>query len=281
MHVREWGSPDGRPLVFWHALGAVQSGAYLTEIAPALTEAGFRVIAPDAPGFGQSPSLPAERYEPDSLVELLRDVLDERGLERAVLIGHSWGGSVSMAFAAQAPERVDGLVLVDSAQMDYQDSPNFPHGKSLEDLIVDAARPEATVRVKKEEFKTEAQEGLRRPVSPELLEALSAGMREENGDLVGIVQPEVRGAVLYGITKMRVTEFWPAVAEARIPILLLLATEPEDTRSQNDKWAPIFAERFPDAEIRFIEGAGHDLIADAGPEVARLVCDWGARLSVP
>ena len=122
MHVREWGSPDGRPLVFWHALGAVQSGAYLTEIAPALTEAGFRVIAPDAPGFGQSPSLPAERYEPDSLVELLRDVLDERGLERAVLIGHSWGGSVSMAFAAQAPERVDGLVLVDSAQMDYQDS---------------------------------------------------------------------------------------------------------------------------------------------------------------
>src|SRR5215203_4581872 len=165
------GSP-GCPLVLWHALGAVQSGAYLTEIAPALTEAGFRVIAPDAPGFGRSPSLPAEHYEPDSLVELLRDLLDERGLERAVLIGHSWGGSVSMAFAAQAPERVDGLVLVDSAQMDYQDSPNFPHGKSLEDLIVDAARPEAMVRVKKEDFETEAQGGLRRPVTRESLEAL-------------------------------------------------------------------------------------------------------------
>jgi pimeloyl-ACP methyl ester carboxylesterase len=278
MHVREWGPPDGRPLVFWHALGAVQSGAMLTELAPTLTDAGFRVLGVDAPGFGRSPPLPAERYEQDSLVELLRGVLDERGIERAVLMGHSWGGSVSMAFAADSPERVDGLVLVDSAQMDYQDSPNFPHGKSLEDLIADAARPDARVRAKKEEFEAAAQEGLRRPVTPELLEAVRAGLREEDGELIGIVSPEVRGAVLYGITKMRVTALWPAVAEAGIPILLLLATEPEDTRAQNEHWAPIFAERFPDAEIRFIEGAGHDLIADAGPEVARLVREWASRL---
>jgi pimeloyl-ACP methyl ester carboxylesterase len=274
MHVREWGSPDGRPLVFWHALGAVQSGAYLTEIAPTLTAAGFRVLALDAPGFGLSPSLPAERYEPDSLVALLGDVLDERGIQRAVLMGHSWGGSVSMAFAAQSPGRVEGLVLVDSAQMDYQDSPNFPHGKSLEDLIADAAEPEAGVRVAKDELEAAAQDGLRRTVTPELLEALGAGLCEESGELVGIASPEVRGAVLYGITKLRVTEYWPAVAEAGIPILLLLATEPEATREQNERWAPVFAERFPDADVRFIEGAGHDLIADAGPEVARVVRDW-------
>jgi pimeloyl-ACP methyl ester carboxylesterase len=278
MHVREWGPEDGRPLVFWHALGAAQSGAYMTELAPMLTEAGFRVIAPDAPGFGQSPPLPPERYELDSLVELLAGVLDERGIERATLMGHSWGGSIALAFAAQAPERAEGLVLVDSGQMDYQDSPNFPHGKSLEDLIADAAAPEATVRVRKDELETEAQDGLRRPVTPELLEAVKAGLREEDGELVGITPPEVRGAVLHGITKMRVTEYWPAVAEAGIPILLLLATEPEDTREQNERWAPVFAERFPDADIRFVEGAGHDLIADAGPEVARLVRDWAIAL---
>ncbi|MGH3080530.1 MAG: alpha/beta fold hydrolase [Gaiellaceae bacterium] len=274
MHVREWGPEDGRPLVFWHALGAVQSGAYLTELAPTLAEGGFRLIAPDAPGFGQSPPLPPERYELDSLVELLAGALDECGIERAILMGHSWGGSIALAFAARAPERVEGLVLVDSGQMDYHDSPNFPHGKSLEDMIADAAAPEATVRVRKEEFETEAQDGLRRPVTPELLEALKAGLREEDGELIGITSPEVRGAVLHGITKMRVTELWPAVAEAAIPILLLLATEPEETREQNERWAPVFAERFPDADVRFIKDAGHDLIADAGPEVARLVRDW-------
>jgi pimeloyl-ACP methyl ester carboxylesterase len=272
MHVREWGSPEGRPLVFWHALGAAQSGAYLTELAPTLTEAGLRLIAPDAPGFGQSPPLPPERYELASLVDLLRGVLDDRGVERALLMGHSWGGSVITGFAGRFPDRVEGLAFVDSGQMDYQDSPNFPHGKSLEELIADAR--ESTVRAPKEDLEREAQEGLRRKVTPQLLEAVRAGLREEDGELVGIVTPEVRGAVLHGITKMRVTENWPAIAEAGIPILLLLATEPEEIWAINQRALPAFRERFPNAEVHLIEGAGHDLIADAGPEVARLVRDW-------
>ena len=45
MHVREWGSEAGRPLVFWHALGSGTSGAYLTEVAPALTAAGLWLLA--------------------------------------------------------------------------------------------------------------------------------------------------------------------------------------------------------------------------------------------
>jgi pimeloyl-ACP methyl ester carboxylesterase len=272
MHVREWGRPDARPLVFWHALGAAQSGAYLTELAPTLTEAGLRLIAPDAPGFGKSPPLPPERYELDSLVDLLRGVLDDRGLERALLMGHSWGGSVITGFAATYPERVEGLAFVDSGQMDYQDSPNFPHGKSLEDLIADAR--EATIRAPKEDLEREAQDGVRRPVTSEYLAAVSAGLREEDGELVGIVTPEVRGAVLHGITKMRVKDNWPVLAEAGIPILLLLATEPQQILEINETALPAFRERFPDAEIHMIDGAGHDLIADAGPEVARLVRDW-------
>ena len=276
MHVREWGPPDGRPLVFWHALGAAQSGAYLTELAPTLTEAGLRLLAPDAPGLGQSPALPPERYELDSLVDLLRGVLDDRGIERALLMGHSWGGSVITGFAGSDPDRVEGLAFVDSGQMDYQDSPNFPRGKSLEDLIADAR--EATVRVPRDDLEREAQDGVRRPVTSEYLEAVKAGLREQDGELVGIVTPEVRGAVLHGITKMRVTENWPPIAEAGIPILLLLATEPEETWAINERALPAFRERFPDAEIHLMQGAGHDLIADAAPEVARLVRDWASRL---
>jgi pimeloyl-ACP methyl ester carboxylesterase len=187
-------------------------------------------------------------------------------------MGHSWGGSIITGFAARYPDRVEGLAFVDSGQMDYKDSPNFPHGKSLEDLIADAR--ESRVRAPKEDFEQAAKEGLRRPVTPELLEAVRAGFREEDGELVGIVTPEVRGAVLHGITKMRVTENWPAIAEAGIPILLLLATEPQETWAINERALPAFRDRFPDAEIHLIEGAGHDLIADAGPEVARLVRDW-------
>jgi pimeloyl-ACP methyl ester carboxylesterase len=278
MHVREWGAEDGRPLVFWHALGAITSGAGLTELAPTLTAAGLRLIAPDAPGFGQSPPLPPERYEVDSLLGLLEGVLDERGLERAILMGHSWGGTVVTAFAAKKPDRVEGLLLIDSGHMDYQDSPNFPHGKSRDDLIQDA-QAAGELRVPKEGLAQALQEGagVRRAVTPELVEAVKAGFREEDGDLVNITNPEVRGAALYGVTQVRVKDSWPAIAEAGIPILLLLATEPEETRRQNEQAVPVFEERFPDAEIHWIEGAGHDLFADAGPEVARLVRDWASR----
>ena len=68
------------------------------------------------------------------------------------------------------------------------------------------------------------------------------------------------------------------IAEADIPILLLLATEPEETREQNEQAVPRFRERFPDAEIVFVEGVGHDLFADAGPKLARIVADWARRL---
>jgi len=77
---------------------------------------------------------------------------------------------------------------------------------------------------------------------------------------------------------MRVTDNWSAIAEAQIPILLLLATEDEETRGINERALPAFRERFPDAEIHWIENAGHDLFADAGPEVGRLVRDWATRL---
>jgi hypothetical protein len=43
------------------------------------------------------------------------------------------------------------------------------------------------------------------------------------------------------------------------------------------KAAPVFRDRFPEAEIVFMEGAGHDLFADAGPELGRLVARWAGR----
>ena len=278
MHVREWGSPDGRPLVFWHALGSGTSGAYLTEVAPTLTDAGLWLLAPDAPGFGESPALPSEEYETASVVGMVRDLLDERGIDRAILMGHSWGGTIMTAFAAAHPERVEGLVLVDSGQMDYQDAPGFPHGKRYEDLVQDAREPERTIRTTVEDFEREAQEEVRRPITPALLEAFRAGLREQDGQLVSIVTPETRASAMYGLMGTRVTETWPAIAEARISILLLLATEPGETWEQNRRAARVFAERFPEAEIHFLENAGHDLFADAGPQLARIAAEWAAGL---
>jgi pimeloyl-ACP methyl ester carboxylesterase len=278
VHVREWGSAQGRPLVFWHALGALTSGAYLTEVAPALTGAGLWLIAPDAPGFGESPRLPPEAYRTDAVVRLVEEVLDERRIDRAVLMGHSWGGTIMTAFAAAHPERVEGLVLVDSGHADYQDQPSFPQGKSYEDLVLEYSQPERGVRTREEDFEREVEAEVRRAPTPGLLEGFRAGLREEDGELVGIPTPVARASAMAGLMDTRVTASWPAIAEAGIPILLLLATEPAETREQNEAAAAAFGQRFPEAEIRFFDGAGHDLFADAGPELGRVVAEWAGRL---
>ena len=104
--VRTWGDPAGRPLVFWHPLGDVTSGAYLTELAPTLTAAGLRLVAPDGPGFGGSPALPPEEYAVPRLAGLVWGLAAALGLDRPVLMGHSWGGVVTLAAAAERPRDV-------------------------------------------------------------------------------------------------------------------------------------------------------------------------------
>ena len=52
--MREWGD-DGAPFLFWHSLGPAASGATIAVAAEPLVDVGYRVIAPDARGFGKSP----------------------------------------------------------------------------------------------------------------------------------------------------------------------------------------------------------------------------------
>jgi hypothetical protein len=59
--------------------------------------------------------------------------------------------------------------------------------------------------------------------------------------------------------------------------LLLLATR-EPWGKQNDEHAPRFRAAVPHAEIRNVEGAGHALTADVGPELGTLVADWLDRV---
>jgi pimeloyl-ACP methyl ester carboxylesterase len=123
LHVREWGN-GGTPILFWHALGPGASGATISTVAPVLAARGFRVVALDGPGFGQSPLRPAERYAIRALAREVLDVADERGIGELVLMGHSWGGSVAIAAAASAPGRSRALVLVDSGHIDYGSLPD-------------------------------------------------------------------------------------------------------------------------------------------------------------
>jgi pimeloyl-ACP methyl ester carboxylesterase len=103
--------PGDLPVVVLHGWGA-----HLEAIEPivAALEGETRVIALDLPGSGQSDP-PPEAWDADDYMRFLLGFLDDLGVERVHLVGHSNGGRVAICMAAEHPERVGRLLLCDSA----------------------------------------------------------------------------------------------------------------------------------------------------------------------
>ncbi len=110
----------------------------------------FRVITPDQRGLGRSP-LPESEAEPE-LADAARDVvalLDKLELDQVVLGGCSMGGYLAMAVLRQAPERVGGLVLIDTkaaadtpeAAQTRLDVANRAEAEGVKDWLADANLP--------------------------------------------------------------------------------------------------------------------------------------------
>ncbi len=81
----------------------------------ALARAGYRAIAPDQRGYGET-SAPSEvgKYSIHHLVGDLTSLLDALEIEKAVIVGHDWGGLVTWQMALLAPHRVAGVVGVNT-----------------------------------------------------------------------------------------------------------------------------------------------------------------------
>jgi pimeloyl-ACP methyl ester carboxylesterase len=107
LHVVEAG--DGFPVVLAHGFPEL-SYSWRHQI-PALAEAGYKVIAPDQRGYGQSDKPEAiTDYDIHHLAGDLLGLLDEAGHERAVFVGHDWGALVVWQMALLHPERMAGVV---------------------------------------------------------------------------------------------------------------------------------------------------------------------------
>jgi pimeloyl-ACP methyl ester carboxylesterase len=266
--THELGDQARPPLLFLHALGIGTSGRYVAEIAPLLRR---RVIGVDAPGFGDTPAVDPDGYALSAYLPRLVEVLDALGLERTAVMGHSWGGLLACHLAAAVPERLSALALLDSGPLDYADQPGVDPDLPLEAWIERAggARWQWPSR---DAFLAELREDATR-TTPAYEQAVLAGMVEADGSLRG-PSPEVRGAVYRVLAGTRASEAWPAIDAAGIPTLLVYATEPPDRRAENEKGAERLCAAIRAAEAVPLPGAGHDLIADAGPALASIVADW-------
>ena len=102
---------EGPPVVLLH--GFPDSGRLWRHQAPALAQAGLKVIVPDLRGYGRSDKPAAvEAYTMDKLVGDVLAVLDDAGAERAHVVGHDWGAGVAWGIASLAGARVERLVAL-------------------------------------------------------------------------------------------------------------------------------------------------------------------------
>jgi pimeloyl-ACP methyl ester carboxylesterase len=128
----------GPAVVLLHA--GIADRTMWAEHTPPLADAGHRVVAMDLPGFGEAPPPSREAPWADVL-----ETLDALALDRAALVGNSFGGAVALRAAVVAPERVTALALVSAPPPDLEPSPELAAAWEAEESALEAGDIDAAV----------------------------------------------------------------------------------------------------------------------------------------
>lgn len=113
----------GAPVLLIHGSGpGVTAYSNWRLVMPSLAQR-YRVIAPDVVGFGYTERPQDARYDLSYWVRHLVGVLDALGLDRASIVGNSFGGALALALATRHPERIERLVLMGSVGVDFALTP--------------------------------------------------------------------------------------------------------------------------------------------------------------
>lgn len=108
LHYLEAG--DGPPVLLLHGFGG--SAEIWRATGEILAAAGYRALAFDCLGFGRSDKPTDAAYSLELIAGLYATALDQLGIERVAIVGHSMGGKYALATALLYPQKVTGLALV-------------------------------------------------------------------------------------------------------------------------------------------------------------------------
>ncbi|MDA0874181.1 MAG: alpha/beta fold hydrolase, partial [Bacteroidetes bacterium] len=232
-------SGDGPHLIIIHGLlGASGNWASLVRSAYA---PHFRTVTPDLRNHGRSPHAPEFSYP--AMASDVLELMDEEGIERAHLIGHSMGGKLAIHLALNHPERIDRLVVADIGPRAY-----IPSHEAIFNAM-EALHPERYAS------RPEVDEAFSRHITdPGLRQFLLKSLdREDDGYRWGINLPAIRQGYPEIIGAI---DSW----ETFDGDVLFVGGSQSSYLSESD--LPLIRALFPFAELTMIEGAGHWLHAD-------------------
>lgn len=204
LRLRDTGPRDAPAVILLHGFGA--SLDTWEPWAQALA-VRFRVIRFDLPGFGLTGADPTGDYRDARTMQVLIDLMDQLGVERASLIGNSLGGRIAWNFAALHPDRVTHLVLVSP---DGFASPGFAYDKPARVPVIMQALPYIAPRGM---LKTSLAAAYANP------DALSETTLTRYRDMM--LAPGVRRAMLARMSQTVLRDPAPILAQIKAPTLLL------------------------------------------------------------
>jgi pimeloyl-ACP methyl ester carboxylesterase len=116
IHYQEAGDENAPPIILIH--GFISSNLVWNEVFLPLARAGFRVIAPDLPGYGYSDKPDDGRYTIDAQAHAVLGLMNQLEIDQATIVGASYGGAVAATIALDYPERVENLIMVGAVTND-------------------------------------------------------------------------------------------------------------------------------------------------------------------
>ena len=209
---RDWGG-EGQPVVLLHGLA---SSYRIWDLMAPLLARSHRVVALDQRGHGRS-ERPDGAFDFATYVADLGAFMDGLGFERAVIVGHSWGGNVALQFAVDAPRRADALVLVDGGFLELSARPGWSWERVEQELA-----PPNLVGIRPEELLARVSQGDQRRFWREELGQIVLGHfeRMEDGRLRPALRREHHMQILRALWGHHPSQLWSRV---QCPVLLVPA----------------------------------------------------------
>lgn len=223
-HLERQGT--GFPVLLLHGWG---TSSQLFQATIASLRGEFDVLAPDLPGFGATPP-PPEPWSVQEYAVWVVALLDSLGIERAHVVGHSNGGRIAIRLAHQWPERVEKVVLTDSAGI----------------------RPPRTWRyyLRVRAFKVLRWAGKSAAV-PRPIRAWAAARAAQSGSTD---YQQASGVMRSTLVRLVNEDLRDELPHIQAPTLLIWGERDEDTPLAGGQ---LMEREIPDAGLVVFEGAGH------------------------
>ena len=203
----------------------------------AAASAGWRVIAPDLRGYGETTVVPGKTLF-DVFASDLAALLDQLGVDRVALGGLSMGGQIVMQFARQYPDRVRGLVLAATFPQTDTDEGIRRRNAMADRLVAEGMLPYAT-------------EVLPRMLAPGSIAALP-GVAEHVTRMMRTTNPAGAAAALRGRSER--PSYEDTLATLAVPALIVVGSEDAFTTRQD---AERMRDLVRDSELVWLDGIGH------------------------